>query len=253
MNAPILDLADHRLTRLTVLDFGSFNVGPGKRLIGIPGFLLETDKGARILVDTGFDPAYATDYAATDARDGLSGFGRIENYSQRQTITGQLALLGLVPADMTYLVLTHGHIDHVGGLPLFKCPIILTEAERALPRPIYWNDARPIAWPDVPYIRLTAETDLCHGLRAIPTPGHTPGHLSLLLTLPEGTVILAADAINRLSEPDEGFPDAMDPATAAISAARLHALQSETGAVMIWGHDPAQWPTLPKAPAAFRR
>lgn len=253
MNAPDIKLAQHHLTRLTVLDFGSFNVGPGKRRIGIPGFLLETDKGARILVDTGFDPLYATDYAAADARDGLSAFGRLENYSQRQTATGQLALLGLTPSDITHVILTHGHIDHVGSLPLFRCPIILTVAERSTARPLYWNDARPIAWPDAPYHLIAGETALCHGLRVIPTPGHTPGHLSLLLTLPEGAVILAADAINRRSEPAEGFPDAMDPDTAAISAARLHALQAETDAVMIWGHDPDQWTALPKAPAPFRR
>ena len=84
-------------------------------------------------------------------------------------------------------------------------------------------------------------------------PGHTAGHMSLLLTLPEGAVILAADAINRRSEPAEGFPDAADPVTAATSAARLHALQTETGALMIWGHDPDQWRSLPKAPAPFRR
>ena len=49
-----------RIARLYVLDFGLFDVGPGKRTIGIPGFLLETDQGGRILFDTGFPPAYAT-------------------------------------------------------------------------------------------------------------------------------------------------------------------------------------------------
>ena len=246
-----MPLTSHRITRLYILDFGSFNVGPGKRTIGIPGFLLETDHGARILVDTGFDPAYATDYAATDARDHLSGFGRLINFTARQTATGQLALLGLTPADITHLILTHGHIDHVGSLPLFHCPIILTAAERSLPRPVYWGDVRPMEWPTAPYTLITAETDLCHGLRVLPTPGHTPGHLSLLITLPTGAVILAADAINRQSEPAEGFPDADDPVTAALSAARLFALQSEHHADLIYGHDPAQWAALPKAPAAY--
>ncbi len=246
-----MTLSAHTVTRLYILDFGTFDVGPGKRRIGIPGYLLETDHGARILVDTGFDPAYASDYTATDARDGLSGFGRLTGYSARQTAAGQLALLGLVPADITHLILTHGHIDHVGSLPLFRCPIILTEAERSLPHPVYWGDVRPIDWPDAPYVLITTQTDLCNGLRVLPTPGHTPGHLSLLVTLPSGAVMIAADAINRQSEPAEGFPDADDPAAAARSAARLFALQAEHSAQLIYGHDPVQWPTLPKAPAPY--
>ncbi len=247
-----MTLSTHRITRLYVLDFGTFDVGPGKRILGIPGFLLETDKGARILVDTGFDPAYASDYAATDARDNLSGFGRLITFSTRQTAAGQLALLGLTPSDITHLIITHGHIDHIGSLPLFTCPIILTAAERAEPRPGYWGDVRPFDWPDAPYTCVNEETDLCHGLRIIPTPGHTAGHLSVLVTLPTGSVILAADAINRRSEPAENYGDADDPATAAISAARLFTLQSDLKADLIYGHDAAQWATLPKAPAPYR-
>lgn len=250
-------LPGHRPTRLYLLDLGDFNVGPGKRLIGIPGFVIQTETsngtpGANILVDTGFDAGYANDYAALDARDGLSGFGRLENYTARQTLTGQLALLGLKPAEITHLILTHGHIDHVGGLPLFThCPIILTQIERAEPRPVYWSNARPLAWPETEYIQITGETVLCPGLILIPTPGHTPGHLSLLLTLPTGTVILAADAINRASEPAENYADAMDPATAATSAKRLFDLQHLHNATLIYGHDPAQWRDMPKAPAPY--
>lgn len=243
-------LATHRILRLFVLDFGLFDVG-GKRTIGIPGFLLQTDLGANILIDTGFDPAYATDHAAASARDGLAGFGHLLNFTTRQTAPGQLAALGLTPADITALILTHGHIDHVGALPLFTCPIWLTHAERAEPRPIYWGSARPIAWPDVPYHRISAPTRICDGLTLIPTPGHTPGHLSVLIRLPQSTVILAADAINRRAEPAEGFPDATDPATAATSAATLFALQAEHNAAMIFGHDPEQWQTLPKAPTPY--
>lgn len=242
----MVNLSDHRITQAYLLDFGTFDVGPGKRTIGIPGFLLQTDLGAWIMVDTGFPPAYADGPQAAQ-RDNLGSFGRLINFTHNNTAAGQLAMMGLTPQDITLLILTHSHIDHVGSLPLFTCPVLLSAAERAAPKPLYFGQAQPMDWPDLPYIAITQDTQICHGLTALLTPGHTPGHLSLLLTEPSA-LILAADAINRASEPAEGFPDAMDPTTAAQSAARLHALQKAQDAQMIWGHDPAQWLTLPKAP-----
>ena len=244
-------LPGHSVVRLTILDCGRFHVHGGGRIIGIPAFVVETNHGARVLIDGGFPPAYAADPDAAAATDGLAAFGALLNYGVRQSLQGQLALLGLTPADITLHVLTHGHIDHVGALPLITCPLVLTTVERAEPRPLYFGDARPMAWPDLPTHLIDAETDLCDGLTLILTPGHTPGHLSVLVTLPEGPVILTGDAINRESEPIEGFPDAMDPETAAASAAHLHALQDRLGAALIWGHDPAQWGTLAKAPLNF--
>lgn len=234
-----MDLSDHRLSRLTILDLGIFDVGPGRRLIPIPGYLLETDRGARILVDTGFDPLYAADPDAAEARDALSAFGRLVDHSATRTLPGQLARLGLAPADITAAVLTHSHIDHVGALPLLSCPVWLTRAERAEPRPIYWGGRQPLDWPDLPYRTIETETEIARGILLVPTPGHTPGHLSLALRLPGGrAVILAADAINRASEPAEGFADAMDPALAARSAERLFALARQSAAEVVYGHEP---------------
>lgn len=246
-------LPGHRLTRLYVLDFGLFDVGPGLRTIGIPGFLLETDQGARILFDTGFPPDYVTAPEATAARDGLHRFGAFVEFDALNTAAGQLAVLGLTPADITHVILSHGHIDHVGSLPLFAhAQIILTEVERASPRPCYFFDVQPYDWPAADYVEITGETAVCSGLTLIPTPGHTAGHMSAHVTLPDGrTIILAADAINRISEADEGFAGAKDPARAMESYHLLTDLALQTGADLIYGHEPSQWPALPKAPLPY--
>lgn len=250
-------LPKHRLTQFYVLDFGLFDVGPGLRQIGIPGFLLKLEDGEGrrhwVLFDTGFPPEYVTDPAATAARDGLERFGAFAAFGPENTAEGQLALLGLTPADIGHLILSHGHIDHVGSLPAFAhATIILTAVERADPRPCYFFDVQPIAWPDAQYLTFADEITLCEGVRLFATPGHTAGHLSAHLALPDGRqVILAADAINRISEADEGFADAKNPALAMQSYHALMARAADTGAAVIYGHEPSQWPTLPKAPRAY--
>jgi N-acyl homoserine lactone hydrolase len=237
-----------RLSRLFILDLGLFEVRGGERVIGIPGFLMETDRGRHILFDTGFPPDYLTD-PDRPAQDGLPRFGRLLDFRPDQTAQGALALLGLGPADIDLVILSHSHIDHVGSLPRFAhVPIVMTTRERAEPKPLYFGTARPMDWPDATYHLIDTDTPVCEGLTLIPTPGHTAGHLSALATLPDGrSVILAADAINRASEPAEGFSDADDPATAQASANYLLSL-APPEAVLIYGHEPAQWPMLPKAP-----
>jgi N-acyl homoserine lactone hydrolase len=232
-------LRRERVASLQHLDLGRFDVGPGKRLIPISAWLITTDSGRRMLLDTGFPPAYAQHERATALADGLDVFGRLVDFGPQQTILGALAGLGVEAREITHVLLSHSHIDHVGGLPCFPdAEIILSAAEHALPRPLYFGPAQPMVWPDARYRPLGRTTEICHGLRMIATPGHTPGHMSVLVRLPGETVVLAVDAINRHSEPAEGYPDAMDPATAAVSGRRLLALARRHRATLVPGHEP---------------
>ena len=233
------DLCRDRVAALDLLDLGRFDVGPGKRLIPICAWLITLDSGRRILLDTGFPPAYATDERAAALADGLDGFGRLVGFGPQHTILGALATQGLTASDISHVILSHSHIDHVGGLACFPdAEIILSACEHALPRPLYFGKASPMAWPEARYATIDKTTEICAGLRLYPTPGHTPGHLSALVRLTGAAFVLAIDAINRHSEPAEGYPDAADPVTAALSGRRLRRLARRYKATLIPGHEP---------------
>jgi N-acyl homoserine lactone hydrolase len=236
--------------RLHVLDFGMFHVNAG-RDIGIPGFLILTDRAERVLVDTGFPAKYAGDPAQAARDDGLAAFGQVRHLSHANLCAGQLALLGLTPADVDLTILTHSHIDHVGALDsVAHAPIVIGIEERALPRPLYWGACQPMDWPAARWLPVHEDTDIAPGLTVLHVPGHAPGQLALQVDLPEtGRVIITSDAISRPSEPGEGFPGAHDAALAAVHAARLLAMSD--GGLVIYGHCPQQWPSLRKAPEYY--
>ena len=247
------DFQNSRLSRLTILDYGLFQVHANDRIIGICGYLLQTTDSKRILIDTGFPEAYVTHPEAAATADDLGTFGHLLSLTPAQTPQGQLALVGLTPRDIDLMILTHGHIDHVGQIAAFAhTPILVSKAERAHPRPIYFGSKRPLEWPDATYIEIETDLTLFPGCQILHCPGHAPGQLAFLLDLPEtGPVLLTSDAINRPSEPAEGFAGSWNVPLAIANGQRLLTLAERTGAEIIYGHGPEQWPTLRKAPESY--
>ena len=236
--------------KLFILDFGLFQVHENGRIIGIPGYLIQTTDGRNILVDTGFHPKYAADAEAATIEDDLTSFGRVVSLTAENLPVPQLAKIGLTPADIDTLVMTHTDIDHVGGIGDFPAAkIVIHKDERAFDRPRYWGDKTPIPWPDNEYQLVENDQVLCPGVELITSSGHAPGHLSLMVRLPEmGNVLLIGDAIGRPAELVDGFGGAWDEEMAQTSADKLMKIANEEDAFIIYGHDPEQWPTLKKAP-----
>lgn len=240
---------------LAFLDYGTFEVAEDGRRIPIRGYAVGAGDHV-VLVDTGFPRAYAVDAERAGRADGLGTFGRVVELTPDQLPDAQLALLGLAPEDVTGLVVTHGDIDHVGCIGDFPAATIVTSrVEREAGPPRYFGGVRPMSWPvSARYLLVDSDLDLAPGVRLLSTPGHSPGHLSLIVRLRDsGTVVLAGDAIARPAELESGVNGgASDPEEARRSAARLVALAREEDALLVYGHDPEQRETPEKAPHVYR-
>ncbi len=156
------------------------------------------------------------------------------------SLVHRLAQLGCAPADVTYVVNTHLHFDHAGNNDLFGDARLFVQREQ-------WEFARDnpdfpaFCWdlPQWDYVLLDGETAVVDGVRVLPTPGHSPGHQSVVVRLPEvGTVILCGDAVMsaRTYEWDD-WGGHRDPVAARESGLFLRDLAERTGGRLIYGHD----------------
>jgi glyoxylase-like metal-dependent hydrolase (beta-lactamase superfamily II) len=222
----------------------------------MPAYLLQTD-GRTILFDTGMpDFCYSGDLRALAPRRRADPPWAIPYGGAADTIAGQLATIGLRPADVDLVVNSHLHLDHCGGnLHFTHCPLLLQAAELEAARAggsVYqkfagWNE------PNLRYQTIQGDHTLAPGVELLATPGHTPGSQSLLLRLPNsGVLLFTFDAVyTRALWEAEELGAADDPAAARASVDRLRAVASQTDAQVVCGHDSEPWAALRHPPAYY--
>jgi N-acyl homoserine lactone hydrolase len=198
-------------------------------------------------------PSYAHAVAHRDGVflfDNGVGFGNAEveeTFSPKVTaIEDALAEHGISLADITGVANCHLHFDHSGqnGRIPPGVPIFVQRTEWSM---VHEPDYTVPEWIDVPgltYEVLDGELEVAPGLRLIPTPGHTAGHQSLVVDAPDGTVVLAGQAVQSRAE----WEGASEPSASGESSARdprypgsVERLRSLDPARVHFAHDPAVW------------
>lgn len=210
----------------------------------ILAYLVETANG-RILYDVGCDYRKIVD--PDQHRCYYEGFAfGAPDMSEAQRLPNRLAALGLKPVDVDVVFIGHLHFDHAGGLhEMAHAEVHVHHDELIAARELADDAYFPTDYAgDYRWHRATGEYDLVPGVRALETPGHTAGHMSMLIELPKGPPILlcgdAADLHENLEQeiaPGLCWQDREDLALASIR--KLKRTAAETGALLWPNHDMA--------------
>lgn len=173
-----------------------------------------------------------------------------------QEIGPQIQRLGFSPDDVRWVVLTHLHTDHAGGLAHFPHSEFLvtrTELDEAcgtlgklrgyLPhRWPEWFSPTPVDFTDTPFGPISATRRLTSAgdVVLLSTPGHTAGHMSVAIDLDEQLVILAGDASYTQQLMLDGTADGVtnNPTTANATLTALGTLAHSRPTVYLPSHDP---------------
>jgi glyoxylase-like metal-dependent hydrolase (beta-lactamase superfamily II) len=217
---------------LLPVNFGAFVIEGG---VGSDGIVT--------LVDSGFGEMAA-------GVPGMEGAGGMLD---------QLATLGIEPGDVGRIIQTHLHADHCGWLirATDQPDIVFPNAEVVVHRDevAYWrsDDAEKNLAPAYTRARLEAvadagllrqidgEVDLGGGVTVIPSPGHTPGHVSVMVGSGNERALLLGDVAHHCIHLEQHTwlqNYDVDPPTSIATRGRLAALAVQEGAVVTAPHMP---------------
>jgi N-acyl homoserine lactone hydrolase len=215
-------------------------------------YLIRHAKGW-MLWDSGYPDAVAARPEGVTAPSGLN-VGRLP-----RTLVSQLAEINLTPSDVTHLAFSHMHNDHIGNAPLFdKATLYIQEPEYDA---AFGPDAAKFNFNVAAYenlrgnrvVKLQGDRHVFgdNSVTIITTPGHTPGHQSLLVRLPKrGPVFLSGDLVHFRDNWDHrrvpSFNFNRDQTMASMQ--KVAGLLAFEKAELWINHDKAQSASIPKSP-----
>jgi N-acyl homoserine lactone hydrolase len=220
--------------------------------------IIEHPRHGLILWDTGIneavaDPERGDAYWGAGLRDAFGAHA----FTRAHVIDAQLIKLGYQVADVRYVIYSHLHLDHAGGMSYFPNAIHVIQRDEiryalwpdAWTRPVYCqNDFQDIRKLEI--LEIDGDIDLFAdgSLQLIKTPGHAPGHQVLVLSLPNrGRICLAADTGHQRDGFEKMIPMPWDWSTSAMSMTRMRMKQMErSGIPLFFCHDAGDFAKLPQ-------
>lgn len=213
------------------------------------GVLIEHPDGL-IVYDTGFDLDYVSK---------VIPFGMPEQ-NPDQTVPTQLKAAGFDPEQITLLVNSHCHFDHIGGNKHLTNAVTLVNREELRhaksPEPFealgYCDPA--FEYPGAKYEQINGDVEIAEGVWLYETPGHSAGHYSLLVEMQDGpSLLFAGDAAYTYENIERELPSGfhLDPTAALDSMRRLTRLAREKSAQIFPSHEMAPFAQWKKSPAYY--
>ena len=174
--------------------------------------------------------------------------------------------LGIDPASIKYVLQSHLHLDHTGATGRFpNATHIVQRKEYEYAFTADWFAAggyirKDFDRPGLKWSFLEIEGNEIYDvygdgvIKMIPTPGHSPGHCSFLITLPEdGSILLTVDAAYTTDHwEDKALPGFLASAVDSVrSVSKLREIAAITDALVVTSHDPDAWKKFKKGPKEY--
>ena len=181
------------------------------------------------------------------------------NVAPKVSIVDQLAKINVKPEQIKFVGISHYHGDHTGQVASFPKATLLIGAREwdaiSAPKPAEGVNYKPFeGWikgeNKVEPLALDKDAFGDGSVVVLRTPGHTPGHQSLLVKLASGNVIISGDAVHfRENWDTDGVPAFnYDRAQTVASVERLKKIAANMKAKVIIQHDARDIDKLPAFP-----